>query len=160
VPASRVPAALVAALSCAACAGAPPPRRPPPAPAGVAAPRGPAVLAYEVLDLRDAALNARDLDAAAQAYAPDAVVIDADRSAIVLRGRAEIRAAHARFLQACPRARVEVLDRSYGEQGRIVTDVERVRCSFGDPVQGWVRYEIAGGAILRVLEHQSLPFGL
>jgi ketosteroid isomerase-like protein len=118
-----------------------------------------AVLAYQVLDVRDAALDARDLETVARAYAPDAVVIDADRGAIVLRGRAEIREAHARFLDACPRARVEVLDRSYAEQGRIVTDVERVRCDWNEPVQGWVRYEISGGAILRVLKHRSPPFG-
>jgi nuclear transport factor 2 (NTF2) superfamily protein len=129
------------------------PARPPPPPPS------PAVLAYQVLDVRDAALNARDPDTAARAYAEGAIVIDADRAAIVLRGRAEIREAHARFLEACPRARVEVLDRSFGEQGRIVTDVERVRCGWDDPVQGWVRYEIAGGTILRVLKHRSPPFG-
>lgn len=109
--------------------------------------------------MRDAALNARDPDTAAQAYAPDAVVIDAERAAIVLRGRAEIREAHARFLDACPRARVDVLDRTFDAGGRIVTDVERVRCTFDAPVQGWVRYELEGGAILRVLKHRSPPFG-
>jgi hypothetical protein len=112
-----------------------------------------------VLDVRDAALNARDLDTAAGAYASGAVVIDADQSAIVLRGRDEIRAAHARSRDACPRARIEVLDRSYAEQGRIVTDVERVRCNWNDPVEGWVRYEIVGGAIVAVLKHRSPPFG-
>lgn len=116
-------------------------------------------LAYQVLEVRDAALNARDVDTAALAYAPDAVVIDADRAAIVLRGRAEIREAHARYLDACPRARVEVLDRSFAEQGRIVADVQRVRCDWTEPVEGWVRYEISGGAILRVLKHRSPPFG-
>jgi hypothetical protein len=118
-----------------------------------------AVLAYQVLDVRDAALNARDLETAARAYAPDAVVIDADQGAVVLRGRAEIRAAHARFLSACPRARIEVLDRFFGEEGRLVTDLERVRCDFSEPVQGWVRYELAGGAIVGVLKHRSPPFG-
>jgi hypothetical protein len=160
-PRNAHPAAALAAalLLGAACAGAPaaPARAPAPAPTG--GPPGPAVLAYQVLDVRDAALNARDPDTAAQAYAVDAVVIDADRAAIVLRGRAEIREAHARFLDACPRARVEVLDRSFDAEGRIVTDLERVRCGWDDPVQGWVRYEIAGGAILRVLKQRSPPFG-
>lgn len=149
VPPSPRAAALALAALAAGCARAP-----------AAAPRAaaPPALAYQVLDVRDAALNARDVDTAAQAYAEGAVVIDADRAAVVLRGRAEIREAHARWLDACPRARVEVLDRSYAEQGRLVTDVERVRCDWTDPVEGWVRYEISGGAILRVLKHRSPPF--
>jgi hypothetical protein len=155
IPPRAAPAAALALALCAACAGAPAPPGPP---AAGGAP-GALALSYQVLDVRDAALNARDVDTAAMAYAPDAVVIDADRAAIVLRGRAEIREAHARWLDACPRARVEVLDRSYAEKGRIVTDVERVRCNWTDPVEGWVRYELAGGAILRVLAHRSPPFG-
>jgi hypothetical protein len=143
-PRLRALAALLSALLGGGCAGAPAAPRPAPGPAQP----GAAVLAYQVLEVRDAALNARDLDTAAAAYAPDAVVIDADQAVIVLRGRAAIREAHARFL-----------DRSYGEQGRIVTDVERVRCDWTDPVQGWVRYELSGGAILRVLKHRSPPFG-
>jgi hypothetical protein len=158
VPPPR-PAALLATLLCAACAGAPAPARKAPATTPAGSKPDPAVLAYQVLDVRDAALDARDLETAALAYAPDAVVIDADRGAIVLRGRAEIREAHARFLDACPRARIEVLDRSFAEQGRLVTDVERVRCDWNEPVQGWVRYELSGGAILRVLKHRSPPFG-
>lgn len=115
--------------------------------------------AYLVLDVRDAALAARDLETAARAYAVNAQVIDAATAAVVLRGRDEIRAAHARFLDACPRARVEVLDRSYEEGGRFVTDVQRVRCDRAPPVQGWVRYEIEEGTIVRVLKHASPPFG-
>ena len=114
--------------------------------------------AFQVLDLRDAALNARDADGAARAYAVDALVIDADSATVVLQGRDEIRAAHARFLAACPRARMEVLDRSYAEGGRIVTDVERVHCDRPPPVEGWVRYEISGGSIVRVLKRRSPPF--
>ncbi len=114
---------------------------------------------FQVLELRDAALNAHDLEAAARAYAVNAEVIDADTGTVVLRGRAEIRAAHARFLEACPRARLEVLDRAYAEQGRIVADVQRVHCDRPPPVDGWARYEVAGGAIVRVLKHRSPPFG-
>jgi hypothetical protein len=112
-----------------------------------------------VLAIRDSALNAHDLEAAANAYAANAVVVDADTSAVVLRGREQIREAHARFLEACPRARVEVLDRAYSEGGRLVTDVQRVHCDRPPPVEGWVRYEVAGGAIVRVLKHRSPPFG-
>ncbi|HEX9306702.1 MAG TPA: nuclear transport factor 2 family protein [Anaeromyxobacter sp.] len=115
--------------------------------------------ASQVLELRDAALNAHDLDGAARAYAVDAEVIDADTATVVLRGRDEIRAAHARFLAACPRGRIEVLDRAYGERGRIVADAQRVFCDRPPPVDGWVRYEIAGGSIVRVLKHASPPFG-
>ncbi len=115
--------------------------------------------AFQVLELRDAALNAHDLEAAARAYAPDAEVIDADTAAVVLRGRDAIRGAHARFLEACPRGRVEVLDRSYAERGRYVTDLQRVHCDRPPPVDGWVRYEVEGGAIVRVLKHASPPFG-
>ncbi len=115
--------------------------------------------AFQVLELRDAALNAHDLDAAAAAYAVNAEVIDADTATVVLRGRAEIRAAHARFLEACPRARLEVLDRAYGEAGRIVADLQRVHCDRPPPVDGWVRYEISAGSIVRVLKHRSPPFG-
>jgi hypothetical protein len=114
--------------------------------------------AYQVMEVRDAALNAHDLEMAARAYAPDAEVIDAATATVVLRGREEIRAAYARFLERCPRARVEVLDRSYAERGRYVTDVERVHCDRLPPVEGRVRYEIAEGSIVRVLKHHSLPF--
>jgi len=116
-------------------------------------------LAFEVLELRDAALNAHDADAAATAYVANAEVIDADTMTVVLRGRDEIRAAHARFVADCPRARIEVLDRSYAERGRIVTDVERVHCDRPPPVDGWVRYEIGEGGVVRVLKHRSPPFG-
>jgi hypothetical protein len=147
----RIGALAAAVALCAACTRAPPS----PAPRSTGAP----AFSSQVLELRDAALNARDVDAAAMAYAEDAVVLDAEAAAIVLRGREEIRAAHARFLAACPRARIEVLDRSYAEQGRIVTDVERVRCNWTAPVEGWVRYEVVGGAVIRVLKHRSPPFG-
>jgi hypothetical protein len=143
--------ATLAALLCAACAGAGRQPAPDAAPA--------ASYGAQVLELRDAALVARDLDGAARAYDPDAIVVDADSGQVVLRGRAEIRAAHAQFFRLCPRARLDVLDRSYQERGRIVTDVERVTCERGAPVQGWVRYEISGGAIVRVLKHRSPPFG-
>jgi hypothetical protein len=112
----------------------------------------------QVLELRDAALNARDVDAAAQAYAADAEVIDAGTGTVVLRGRDEIRGAHARFLAACPQARVEVVDRAYAEGGRIVADVVRVHCDRSPPTDGWVRYEVAGRSIVRVLKHRSPPF--
>jgi hypothetical protein len=114
--------------------------------------------AFQVLELRDAALNAHDLDAAARAYAPNAEVFDAETGTAVLRGRDEIRAAHGRFLERCPRARLEILDRSYAERGRYVTDVERVHCDRPPPVEGWVRYEIAEGSIVRVLKRRSPPF--
>jgi hypothetical protein len=113
---------------------------------------------YVVLERRDAALNARDADAAAEAYAVDAEVIDAGTGAIVLRGREAIRAAHARFLVACPRARIDVLDRSYTERGRFVTDVERVHCDRPPAVEGAARYEIAGRHIVRVLKQRSPLF--
>src|SRR5512138_1448842 len=110
--------------------------------------------ALQVLEIRDAALNAHDLDTAARAYALDAIVIDADTNQVVLHGREEIRLAHQRFLQLCPTARIEVLDRAYQEGGKIVTDRERVHCKRGvPPVDGWVRYEIHEGAIVRVLKH-------
>jgi hypothetical protein len=127
--------------------------------APVATASEPPAYAYQVLEVRDAALNARDLDAAAMAYAVDAVVVDADANAVVLRGRAEIRAAHAQYLELCPRARIELLERTFAEQGRIVVDVERVRCNWTEPVEGWVRYRVEGGAIVGVLKHRSPPFG-
>jgi len=114
--------------------------------------------AFLVLDLRDAALAAHDLDAAARAYAVNAQVIDADTGTVVLRGREEIRAAHARFLDRCPAARIEVLDRAYGERGRYASDVERVHCRGAAPVEGWVKYEIDQGTIVRVLKRSSPPF--
>jgi hypothetical protein len=113
---------------------------------------------YTVMDVRDAALNARDLDTVANAYAPDAVVVDAETGLVLLRGRAEIRSAHARFLAACPDARLDVLDRAYAEQGRIVADLERVRCRGGPPAESRVRYEIDRGTIVRVLQQGSPLF--
>jgi hypothetical protein len=149
----RAAGALAALAALAACSGRHGAASHPP---GKGDPR---YYAYQVLELRDAALNAHDLEAAARAYAADAEVIDADTAKVVLRGREAIRGAHARFLDTCPRGRVEVLDRSYAERGRYVTDVERVHCDRPPPVDGWVRYEIAGGAIVRVLKHASPPFG-
>ena len=130
--------------------------------AGEEAPKPPAedrrTFAFSVMELRDAALNGRDLDTAAGAYAENAEVIDADTAAVLLRGRAAIRTAHARFLAACPDARVDILDRAYAEQGRIVADLERVRCRGGQPVESRVRYEIDRGTIVRVLQHGSPLF--
>lgn len=140
--------AVAAAAALLACGGK---AKPPPAP-----PLPP--LAFSVMDVRDSALNGRDLDTAAGAYAEDAVVIDADTGLVVLRGRAEIRTAHARFLAACPDARLEILDRAYAEQGRIVADLERIRCRGGQPVESRVRYEIDRGSIVRVLAAGSPLF--
>ncbi|HET8540946.1 MAG TPA: nuclear transport factor 2 family protein [Anaeromyxobacter sp.] len=143
------PAALALAaalLACARKAEAPP------------ASPGPQSFAFSVMELRDAALNARDLDTAARAYAEDAEVIDADTTLVLLRGRAEIRTAHARFLAACPDARLDVVDRAYADGGRIVADLERVRCRGAPPVESRVRYEIDRGTILRVLQHGSPLF--
>ena len=140
-----------AAVALAACVTAP-------APGPATPPASRAFYAGQVLDVRDAALNAHDAAAAAAVYAQDAVVFDADSGAVVLRGRTEIREAHARFLDACPRARVEVLDRAWDEQARIVSDLERVRCDRPPGVEGLVRYEVEGGAIVRVLQRRSPPF--
>jgi hypothetical protein len=142
---------LAAAALLAACSGSR-------AASGPPAEGEPRHFAFQVLDLRDAALNARDADGAARAYAADALVIDADSATVVLQGRDAIRAAHARFLAACPRARMEVLDRSYANGGRLVIDVARVHCDRPPPVEGWVRYEISGGSIVRVLKRRSPPF--
>ncbi len=114
--------------------------------------------AFSVMDLRDSALNAHDVDTAAAAYAENAEVIDAGSGLVVLRGRAEIRQAHARFLSACPGARVDILDRAYAEQARIVADLERVRCRGGPPTETRVRYVIDRGAIVRVLQDGSPLF--
>jgi hypothetical protein len=112
-----------------------------------------------VLSLRDAALNARDVDAAARAYAPDAVVIDADTNTVVLRGRDQIREAHARFLAACPRARVEATERSTAPETGVVSDVVRSFCARPPAIDGWARYQIAKGAIVGVLKHRVPAFG-
>lgn len=142
-------AGAAALLACGGKAGTP----------DAAARTAPPTFAFSVMDLRDAALNARDLDTAAGAYAEDAAVIDADTGLVLLRGRADIRTAHARFLAACPDARLEILDRAYGERERIVADLERVRCRVGgQPVETRVRYEIAQGTIVRVLQHGSPLF--
>jgi hypothetical protein len=148
----RPPFAVAAALATllAACASAPPkPQEPSPERA----------LSYQVLSLRDAALNARDAEAAARAYAPDAVVIDADTNTVILHGREQIREAHARFLAACPRARVEATERSYDPESRIVTDVVRSFCARPPAIDGWARYQLAGGAIVGVLKHRMPAFG-
>jgi hypothetical protein len=142
-------AAIAAALL--ACAGG---GAKPDAPAKSAPP----TFAFSVMDLRDSALNARDLDTAAGAYAENAEVIDAETGLVLLRGRDDIRTAHERFLAACPDARLEILDRAYGEDARIVADLERVRCRGGQPVETRVRYEIDRGTIVRVLQHGSPLF--
>ncbi len=130
-----------------ACAKAPPPPKP-----------GAQTFAFSVMDVRDSALNAHDVATAARAYAENAEVIDAGTGLVVLRGRAEIGKAHARFLAACPDARLDILDRAYAEQARIVADLERVRCRGGPPVETRVRYEIDRGTIVRVLQDGSPLF--
>jgi hypothetical protein len=148
----RTTATAAAAAALLACAGKP--QTPPQGPQGP-----PANLAFSVLDLRDSALNAHDLATAAGAYAEGAEVIDAETGLVVLRGRSEIRNAHARFLAACPDARLDILDRAYGDQARIVADLERVRCRRdGPPIESRVRYEIDRGAIVRVLQDGSPLF--
>ena len=147
---ARTPAAAAVAAALLACAGkpeAPPPPKP-----------GAATFAFSVMELRDSALNAKDLDTAAGAYAENAEVIDAGTGLLVLRGRAEIRNAHARFLSACPDARLDILDRAYAEQARIVADLERIRCRGGPPIETRVRYEIDRGTIVRVLQDGSPLF--
>jgi hypothetical protein len=146
----RLPRLLALLAALAACASAPPkPQEPSPDRA----------LSTQVLSLRDAALNARDAEAAASAYALDVVVIDADTNTIVLRGRDQIREAHARFLAACPRARVEATERSYAPESRVVTDVVRSFCARPPAIDGWARYQLAGGAIVGVLKHRMPAFG-
>jgi hypothetical protein len=143
-------AAIAVAAALLACAGkTEPPAAPKP---------GAATFAFSLMDLRDSALDAHDLDPAAAAYAQNAEVTDAGTGLVVLRGRAEIRQAHARFLAACPDARVDILDRAYAEQARIVADLERVRCRGGPPVETRVRYEIDRGTIVRVLQDGSPLF--
>jgi hypothetical protein len=142
-------AALAATLAC---------RTASPPPAGKPAADAPPSFGAQVLEIRDAALNAHDLDTAIAAYAPAVEVIETDTGAVVLRGREEIRAAHARFLEACPKARVDVLDRSYAEGGRFVTDVQRVRCNPAVAVQAFVQYEIDHGSIVRVWKKGSPLF--
>jgi hypothetical protein len=144
-------AAAIAGAAVLACAGAQgPPVAPPPSPDRQ--------FSYSVMDLRDSALNAHDLDTVAAAYAEDAEVIDAETGLAVLHGRAEIRRAHERFLRACPGARVEVLDRAFASEGSIVADLERIHCRDGRAVEGRVRYEIRKGTIVRVLQHGSPLF--
>ncbi len=144
---STAAGAIAAALV--ACAGAkePPPAKP-----------GSQTFAFSVMDVRDSALNARDVDTAARAYAENAEVIDAATGLVVLRGRAQIRTAHARFLAACPDARIDILDRAYAAQARIVADLERVRCRGAQPAESRVRYEIDRGSIVRVLQDGSPLF--
>src|SRR5512144_1804030 len=147
---ARTPAAAAIAAALLACAGkpeAPPPPKP-----------GAATFAFSVMELRDSALNAHDLDTAAGAYAENAEVIDAGTGLVVLRGRAEIRNAHGRFLSACPDARLDILDRAYAEQARIVAALERIRCRGGPPLETRVRYEIDRGTIVRVVQDGSPLF--
>ncbi|HEX9241345.1 MAG TPA: nuclear transport factor 2 family protein [Anaeromyxobacter sp.] len=147
-PLLPVAAAIAAALG-AACATAP-----------KAEPPGAArTFSYQALSLRDAALNAHDADAAARVYAVDALVVDADSGQIVLRGRDQIREAHARFLAACPRARIEATERAYAEETRLVLDVVRTWCDRPPPIDGWARYQITGGSIVGVLKHAVPAFG-
>jgi ketosteroid isomerase-like protein len=146
---SRTSAALLTLL--AACATTQEPKPPAPAPERA--------LCYQVLSLRDAALNARDADAAAKAYAVDAVVIDADTNTVVLKGREQIREAHARFLAACPRSRIEATERTYAPETGVVSDVVRSFCARPPAIAGWARYQLAKGAIVGVLKHRVPAFG-
>lgn len=144
-------AAAIAGAAVLACAGS---REPVVSPA----PSPDRQFSYSVMDLRDSALNAHDLDTAVAAYAQNAEVIDAETGLTILRGRAEIRTAHERFFRACPSARIELLDRAFAEEGSIVADFERIHCRDARPVEGRVRYEIRKGTILRVLQHGSPLF--
>lgn len=140
---ARNAAAIAAAAGLLACAGTA---------EAPAAPQDARNFAFSVMEVRDSALRGHDLDAAAGAYAENAEVVDAASGLVILRGRADVRRAHERFLAACPDLRLDVLDRAFADGGRIVADLLRVRCRGGPPMESRIRYEIDRGTIVRVLQ--------
>ncbi len=136
---------LASALSL-SCAG---PRVAPEKPAGDDRRR---YIAFEALDSRDLHLNAHDAAGAAAQYAVDAEILDVATGAVIVRGRDAIERDLRELFARCPSFAIDVLDRSYSEQGRFVfvSDLERVRCGRRAAPEEAVRYEVGDAGIVRV----------
>jgi hypothetical protein len=109
----------------------------------------------QLLDARDYSLNAHDAAGAAAQYAPDAEVVSAGGGAV--RGREAIERDLRELFARCPSFSIDVLERTFSEEGRVVTGVERVRCRRGAESTQSVRYEIGDAGILRVWTRGVAP---
>jgi hypothetical protein len=112
--------------------------------------------ALQLLDARDFSLNAHDAAGAAARYAPDAEIVSAGGAAVV-RGREAIERDLRELFARCPGFSIDVLERTFSEEGRVVTGVERIRCRRGAESMQAVRYEIGDAGILRVWTRGVAP---
>ena len=112
--------------------------------------------ALQLLDARDFSLNAHDAPGAAARYAPDAEIVSAESGAVV-RGREAIQRDLKELFARCPGFSIDVLERTFSEEGRVVTGVERIRCRRGAESTQSVRYEIGDAGILRVWTRGIAP---
>jgi hypothetical protein len=112
--------------------------------------------AFQVLEARDFHLNAHDAAGAAAQYAADAEVASANTGA-VLRGREAIERDLRELFARCPAFSIDVLERSFSDEGRVATGVERIRCRRGAESTQAVRYEIGDAGITRVFTRAAAP---
>ena len=110
--------------------------------------------ALQLLDARDFSLNAHDAAGAAVRYAPEAEIVSASG---VVRGREAIERDLRELFARCPAFSIDVLERTFSEEGRVVTGVERIRCRRGAESTQSVRYEIGDAGILRVWTRGVAP---
>lgn len=106
--------------------------------------------AFEVVEALGRLVNAHRLDGLEDVLAPDVEILDAHSDTALARSRAEALAYYAKRQDDCPALRVEVLDRSYADRGRFVSDLERTLCGDKASRESWVKYEIAGKVIVRI----------
>jgi hypothetical protein len=113
--------------------------------------------ALQLLEARDFHLNAHDAAGAAAQYAADVEVVSAATGAVIARGREAIERDLRELFAQCPAFSIDVLERSFSEQGRVVTGVERIRCRRGAESMQTVRYQIGDAGIERVWTRGSAP---
>lgn len=140
--------ALAVAFALLACSKPAPPQ----APAEDAARA--ATSATTVVQRRVDAYNARDLEAFLATYADDVTITTASTGVAMVQGKTVLRARYGDLFQKFPQTRVQVAERrSQGD--KVVLDREVITGrgpERPDPWDvGWVRYEVEGGLIRRVV---------
>ncbi len=120
-------------------------------PAASAAAASPAVA---VVQRQLDAYNAQDLEAFLATYADDVVISSASAGKVLQEGKAAVRKRYADLFAKFPRNRANVVERRT-EGDHVVLDHEIVTGRAPerpDPWDvGWVRYEVEGGLIRRVV---------
>jgi imidazolonepropionase-like amidohydrolase len=110
--------------------------------------------AVEVVQMQLDAYNAQDLEAFLATYADDAIVESAAQGKTLSSGKASLRERYAALFARYPRNRARVAERRTEGEG-VVLDHEIITGRAPDHPDpwdaGWVRFEVEGGLIRRVV---------